>query len=266
MRFSKIEKPKVYKFLIAGSEGKGKTTLGSRFPNPVFMPFEDGLASIAETGAEAFPLIKNSDEIRQSFRELIGQDHDRKTLVVDSITALMRMVEKEIVDKDGSKSINQALGGYGAGRSAVYMKAISFIESCRIVMEKCGMHIVWIGHEQIETVNPPDSPSYDRRTIYGTTHSVSPFIQTADVVAFIKQVTYTASESSDSNREINIGLGEREIVCQPDPGSVAKNRIGVSKSLPFRLDEGNPFTPYIAEKNNSLTSVDTVQKGDAEST
>ena len=264
MRFSKIEKPNVYKFLIAGSEGKGKTTLGAKFPNPVFMPLEDGLASIAGTGAEAFPVIKNSDELRECFRELIGQDHDRKTLVVDSITALMRMVEKEIVDKDGSKSINQALGGYGAGRSALYMKAISFIDSCRIVMEKCEMHIVWIGHEQIETVNPPDSPSYDRRTIYGTMHSVSPFIQTADVVAFIKQVTYTASESSDSNREINIGLGEREIVCQPDPGSVAKNRIGVSKSLPFRLDEDNPFSPYITEQKHSLVDKNPVETEDVE--
>ena len=63
----KPKRPANLRFLIAGTEGIGKTTLGAKFPNPVFLPLEDGLISVCEdANVDAFDLVENMDECRSA--------------------------------------------------------------------------------------------------------------------------------------------------------------------------------------------------------
>ena len=81
---------------ICGDAGVGKTRLAATFPNPIFIRAEDGMQSIprAERPA-AFPLLasypKPGDGVAALFDQLLAllkEDHDYKTLVIDSVTAL----------------------------------------------------------------------------------------------------------------------------------------------------------------------------------
>ncbi len=110
---------------ILGEAGTGKTTFAANFPSPIFIRAEDGLTSLENRdGIEAFPLIANTNEVFEGINVLATQDHNYKTLIVDSVTKLNEMFEKEVVESDPKKprSINQALGGYGAGHAAVAEK------------------------------------------------------------------------------------------------------------------------------------------------
>lgn len=108
---------------ICGDAGVGKTRLAATFPNPIFIRAEDGMQSIprAERPA-AFPLLASYPRSRVSgvaalFDQLLAllkEDHDYKTLVIDSVTALDVLFTAEALERGRAKTLAQALGGYGA--------------------------------------------------------------------------------------------------------------------------------------------------------
>ena len=137
INLNQLSKPDGKRPVIAtlfGEGGMGKTTLAAMFPKPVFIRTEDGTASLVGNDDVAlFPLARSSQDVIDAMIALGTEEHDRKTLVFDSITQLATMIEHEIVVADaGSKSINQASGGYGAG----YTEAA---ERHREIRELAGM-------------------------------------------------------------------------------------------------------------------------------
>ena len=107
---------------IVGDAGLGKTSLAATFPKPVFIRVEDGLQSITESlRPDAFPVIGKVEDLWEQLKTLIGEKHDYQTVVIDSVTVLDRLFVDYVVDNDpkNPKSINQAMGGYGAGLQAV---------------------------------------------------------------------------------------------------------------------------------------------------
>ena len=71
---------------IFGSHGIGKSTLASVFPNPIFISTEDGIASLDVT---SFPRAESIDDVTTSIKTLIKEEHDFKTVVLDSVDWLV---------------------------------------------------------------------------------------------------------------------------------------------------------------------------------
>ena len=252
---SKLPKPKTLAhsiFVLMGEHGAGKTTLGARFPKPVILSLEDGLASISGANAK---VIDGEGmgyfEILKLIKELSTAKGDFGTLVVDSVTALMKNREAEIVKSENARSINQAYGGYGAGLAALAGDAELFAKYCKRLRDTKGVHVVLIAHTDIETITPPDSESYQRWALRGHQRVVSTFLMYADCVADVRQRRRLAKESGESDRKLVVGDGSREIICHASPSTVAKNRFGISAPLDFQLDGGNPFNEYLGGKNGS---------------
>ena len=74
--------------LITGEPGAGKTTLAGKFPEAVVLPVEDGTRVLAGTEARLLPKPKRMQDVRESMAAILNQDHNFKTLVIDSISAL----------------------------------------------------------------------------------------------------------------------------------------------------------------------------------
>jgi len=92
----KLERPKGQRPIIAtvfGEGGMGKSTLAAMFPRPVFIRTEDGTASLAgKDDVMLFPLVSSSQEVLDQIEALATQEHEFKTLVLDSITQLATMI------------------------------------------------------------------------------------------------------------------------------------------------------------------------------
>ena len=240
----KIIGKKALVFLLSGEQGTGKTTLSGRFPKPVILPIEDGTQVLSGSDVRSFKKPKSIEEIRNMCGMLMSQEHDYKTLIVDSVSALIAMAETEIVDRDRAKSINQAMGGYGAGMSALALQMDKFAGFCVQLREKRDMNIVWIGHSVLEHVTPPDAEAYQRFAIAGGPKPTAPFLRHSDVSAMIR-VKVRLMADGDRDRKIALGKDEREIHCQSSPAMVTKNRLGIVKPLAFRLDGENPFAEWL---------------------
>ena len=243
---AKISKPADRPVIVTilGDAGMGKTSLAASFPNPIFIRAEDGLQAIPlETRPDALPLLSGADDLWEQLQALITEEHSYKTLVIDSVTALERMFIQYVIDSDPKKpkSINQAMGGYGAGLSAVATMHQRVRKAAGILNERKGMHVVFIAHAETETVELPDQDAYTRYSLRLSKKSVAPYVDDTDVVGFIRLRTFTMG---DGERKKAISDGTRELVCHATASNVPKNRYSIVE--PLEVSNGiNPLTNLI---------------------
>lgn len=241
----KITKPADRPVLVTvlGDSGMGKTSLAATFPNPIFIRAEDGLQAIPEASRpDAFPVVSRADDVWDQLAALIKEGHDYKTLVIDSVTALERMFVAEVIASDpkNPKSINQALGGYGAGLAAVATMHQRVRKAAGVLVEK-GMNVVFIAHADTETIELPDQDPYTRYSMRLGKRSVAPYLDDVDVVGFIKLQTFTMG---DGERKKAISDGTRILVTYATAANVSKNRYGITEDLPVMVGN-NPLVPFI---------------------
>jgi phage nucleotide-binding protein len=222
---------------IVGEGGMGKTTLASLWPSPIFIPIEDGSASLAGKENVAMfprPEVVTTEWVFDCLSKLASGGHNFKTVVLDSVTQLSTIIEAEIIAADPkAKSINQAMGGYGAGYSAM-SRVHSKIRELAGVLKSKGMHVVFLAHAMSEKCNPPDQPEYLKYTIRMHKDSVAHYSDNVDLVGFIKLKTFVSEDKRATTS------GQRIITCYPNPAHISKNRYGISRDLDF-IDGTNPF-------------------------
>ena len=97
--------------LIYGAEGRGKTTLASKFPNPVAMLLERGLPRGVQL--DAIDDITSYDNVIESLRDLIRDPMGYRTLIVDTVDSLEPLLIAAVCANNGWKNIESP--SYGKG-------------------------------------------------------------------------------------------------------------------------------------------------------
>jgi AAA domain len=230
---------------IIGEAGLGKTSLAATFPKPIFIRAEDGLQAIQEESRpDAFPLIATVDNLWEQCKALLQEDHDYKTLVIDSVTALERLFISHVVDSDPKRpaSINQALGGYGAGLAAVATMHQRLRKVCGMLNERKNMNIVFIAHADLETVELPDADAYNRYSLRLGKKSTAPYTDDVDVCGFLKLQSFV--KGGEGERKKAISDGSRLLICHAQASCVSKNRYGIEEEILVIKNE-NPLKQFI---------------------
>ena len=252
---------------IGGDAGTGKSSLAACFPLGIYIRAEDGLGRIArgiET-PDAFSAIDKADDLWPQLFALLNEDHDYKTLVIDSVTKLEEIFIRSILDSDGrAKGINQALGGYGNGPSAVAAMHGRVRKAAGLLNERKNMNIVFIGHADLESMRLPDVDDYMRYSLRLMPKSIAPYVDDVDFVGFVRLVS--ALRGDDGDRKKVISNGDREIVCHATAASVSKNGLGITEPVDFPIG-ANPLLEYfgaaISGSNAKADNGDTnAQKSD----
>ena len=76
---------------IYGNHGIGKSTLAAQFPKPIFISTEDGIAQLDVT---SFPKAGHVNDVVGAIKTLIKEEHDFKTVVVDSVDLRLHTTKK----------------------------------------------------------------------------------------------------------------------------------------------------------------------------
>jgi len=233
---------------ICGDSGMGKTTLACTFPNPIVIRGEDGLQSIpSKSRPDALPVLNDSTDLFEQLKALILEPHDYKTLIIDSITAIERMFVQNVCERDPKSTsektigIQQAMGGYGAGREAVAAMHMRIRKAASLLAEKRGMHVVFIAHADTEKVEPPDDEAYTRWTLRLHQKSMPSYVDDVDLVGFLKLETFT---TGDGDRKKAISDGTRILITHAVAANVSKNRFGITEPITVIAGE-NPLLKFI---------------------
>ena len=174
------------------------------------------------------------------------EEHDFKTLIIDSVTQLDTILTAEILAGEENPNANmaQACGGYGGGYSALSDKHRKVREWAGKLNSAKDMHIIFIAHTLVKTIDLPNVDPFMRYTIALHDKSVKHYIDNVDVVAHTRQKILTRKGTKDKGPSKAIDTQEREIVCHLTASNICKNRLGIDEALPFNKGE-NPFSDYL---------------------
>lgn len=229
---------------ICGDAGTGKTSLAATFPKPIFIRAEDGLHSVPEDRRpDAFPMLSSPADLFDQLKALLHEGHDYKTLVIDSVTKLETMFIQGVLASDpNAKSLNTALGGYGAGRSAVAAAHMRVRKAAGLLNERKGMNIIFVAHADIEKMTLPDAEDYSRWSLRLMGACLPPYVDDVDMVGFVRLVSVV--RGNDGERKKAISTGDRELITYATAASVSKNRFGLTEAIDLP-DGENPLLRLI---------------------
>lgn len=213
--------------VLYGTKGVGKTTFAAGAPAPVLLALEDGvgLLDVPHWRPASFA------EVMEAVGALYVEEHDRKTLIVDSLDWLEPPVWAETCQRHGWGSIEAP--GYGKGFVAAADVWREYIEGIRALRDDKGMTIVQLAHESIKRFDNPETEPYDRYQIKLHDRASALLQEHADVVAFMTFKTFVTQSDVGFNKKVAraIGTGDRELRTEERPAHLAKNRYGMPPAI-----------------------------------
>jgi hypothetical protein len=235
-QITKGRKPKPRRVMLYGTHGIGKSTFGAMAESPIFIPTEDGLGDIE---CESFPLAKSLGDVMAALESLYSGEHGYRTVVIDSLDWLERLIWNEVCEDEQAESIEKI--GYAKG----YAFAI----------EKC-MTVILIAHAKIEKFENPETVPYDRYS--PRLHKLASALvqEWADEVLFAtyKVLTVKVDEGFNKAKHNGVGTGERIVRTVERPAHVAKNRLNLPEELPL---DYRVFAEHVAASRGEVGSTTT---------
>ena len=209
------------RIILYGMEGIGKSTFAANFPSPIFIQTEDGLGMI---DCAKFPLSKSFDEVFQELVALETEPNEFKTIVIDSLDWLERLIWDKVAQDSKVNNIEQI--GFGKG----YTMALTF---WRIVLDhleslhKQGKIILLLAHAVAEDYSDPEVNSLKRFTprLHKTARSL--VAEYVDVILLATRA-FGAAKGDQNNPRI--------VRTEASPYQVAKSRFSIPAELPLDAD------------------------------
>lgn len=221
----KILRPQ--KVVIYGPEGIGKSTLASKFPDPVFIDTEGSTIHMDVRRVETPP--KSWTELLELVRQFRNPGIC-KTLVLDTGDWAEQLCAAEVC----AKYQKQGIEDFGYGKGYTYLQE----EFGRLLNELtevigAGAHVVITAHAKMRKFEQPDEMgSYDRWEMK-LSKQVAPLVKEwADMVLFANFKTYVVA-ADDSGKKHKAQGGKRVLYTSHHPCWDAKNRHDLPEEIPL---------------------------------
>jgi hypothetical protein len=223
---------------IYGGHGIGKSTLASQFPKPIFISTEDGLDSL---DVVSFPRAGHINDVVESVKTLIKEEHDFKTVVIDSVDWL---VEPLIVGNVEATHEAKDLA-YGKGQMLVAEEFREILQGLDVLRSKRGMNVVLIAHAAVVRFEDPRTEPYDRYQPKLPNRCNALLQEWADVLAFAAfKVIIRKSDSGFNNQKTRgVTTGERLLHFVENPAYAAKNRFSCPDDIEMSMENLEKLIP-----------------------
>lgn len=221
----KVKKPSFV--VLYGPDGIGKSTWGSKAPNPIFMDLERGSEDLDVERGET---PKSWEAILSIVDELITDCSGFETLVIDTLDAAETLLHSKILMENNAKSMELACGGYGKAYDLATNQWLRLIDKIMVLRDTQKVNVILLAHSEVKTFNDPENQvTYDRFQLKLHKSAAALIRARVDAVLFANLQVYSKKEG-DKTRAF--GDGARIMYTERRPGFDAKNRLG----LPFTLD------------------------------
>lgn len=232
--------PKPPRIIIYGSSGIGKTTFAAQSKDPIFILTEDGLGDLQ---VPKFPLATSFEDVLEALATLGKEEHEFKTVVIDSLDWLEPLVWAATCKRLGVQSIESP--GYGKGYVESATEWRDFFKYVTALRDFKGMTIVMIAHGTITRVEDPEHPAYDTHTLKLHKRAAAIAEEYSDVVGFASLKTLLKSEDSGFGEKRNraISTGERVLHLSGSAAYTAKNRYSMPDVVPLDWAEFEKYLP-----------------------
>lgn len=219
------------KVVLYGPEGIGKSTLASRFPEPLFIDTE---GSTKHMDVARLPKPTSWQMLLDEVRMVRDAPEMCGTLVLDTADWAEQLCIAQVCGKAKKEGIEDF--GYGKGYIYVAEEFGRLLNLLEEVVER-GVNIVVTAHAWMRKFEQPDEMgSYDRWEMK-LSKKVGPLVKEwADMVLFANYKTYAVA-ADDSGKKFKAQGGARVLYTSHHPCWDAKNRHGLPSELPMDYSE-----------------------------
>ncbi|KPK68886.1 MAG: oxidoreductase [Acidithiobacillales bacterium SM23_46] len=216
--------------LFYGIHGIGKSTFGSMAEKPIFVQTEDGLGEI---NCKRFPLAHRYNDVLMALGELYTESHEYRTVVIDSLDWLERLIWAQVCQNRGVESIEDI--GYAKGYTFALTQWREVLAGLEALRNEREMMIILIAHAKIERFENPETEGYDRYSprLHKTASAIVQEWCDEVLFATYKVLTRKVDEQFGRAQHRGIGTGERIIRTTERPAHVAKNRLSLPDEIPL---------------------------------
>jgi hypothetical protein len=216
------------RLLVYGVHGVGKSTFAANSDAPIVIQTEDGLADI---DVPRLPLATNFSQIMAAVKELFTAEHDYRTVVVDSLDWLERLIWSDVCRAENVQSIEKI--GYAKGYVYALDRWQRLLDGLTALRNKRGMTVLLIAHAKIERFENPQTDAYDRFAPRLHKHASALIQEWVDECLFASYKVFvkTSDEGFNRKRTQAIGTGERVLKTTERPSHIAKNRLGLPDEI-----------------------------------
>lgn len=226
MKITSGKQPSAQRVVVYGPEGIGKSTLGSQFPNPVFIDVESGTKQLDVARVEK---PSSWSMLISQIEEFTRDHHGYKTLVIDTADAAERLCINNVLAVGQKESIEDF--GYGKGFTKVGEDWAKFLNALTELCES-GMNVVVLAHSSLKKFEQPDEFGAYDRYVMKLTKQVEPLTKEwADMVLFVNYETLVVKD--EKTNSVKAVGGQRVIWTEHHASWDAKNRHGLPAKLTF---------------------------------
>lgn len=230
MKITKGKRARAQKVVIYGTEGIGKSSLASQFPESLFIDTEgstDNMDVARLDKPTSWIMLNNQIAFIKANPTVC------KTLVIDTIDWAESLCVDNLCAMHGKKGIED----FGYGNGYVYAKEEMgrFLNKLQDLIE-LGINVVLTAHAQIRKFELPDEMgSYDKYELKlgkKTSSQTAPLVKEwADLLLFCNYKTYLISQEKSTKKKAQ--GNQRVMYTEHNPAWDAKNRHGLPSELPL---------------------------------
>ena len=229
--------------LIYGGEGRGKTTLLSKFPSVLAFLLERGLPR--GVSVDAVGGLDTFEGVMTALRELYADPGQYKTIGIDTVDAFEPMVLEHVCAENRWQNIEQA--PYGKGYVMADDRWRRFLLALTAIRNKHGISVVLTCHAEVTRVDDPRAPSF---TSYGPRlhkRARGLVMDACDAVLFLAEDLRVTTDDPERTRAS--ASADRYLFTEGRPAFSAKNRFGMPPKIavPPDFDLTNLTTYWLKE-------------------
>jgi len=218
---------------IYGQPKIGKSTFASQAPNPIFLDLENGSENVkvARVPGEQLQTLEQIDE---ALMAVYQQPHNFETLVLDSATALERIIQNYVARKEHKKTVADI--GYGKGYAEAANLFSEFLGKLDMIRNERNMIVILVGHAMQRQFADPTTQSYSRFCPTLNEKCAQLLEQWTDCLFYAGPRVFTKSEDAGNKKLTKAVGGERVLFTSGSPSIVAGNRYGIDGPLELSWD------------------------------
>jgi GTPase SAR1 family protein len=216
------------KVVIYGPEGIGKSTLASRFPDPLFIDTEGGTSHL---DVRRIDKPKDWDELLSIIKEVAHTPDVCKTLVVDTADWAEASAMDYVLKKYNQTSIEGF--GYGKGYTILGETFAAMLTALDEVIA-AGIHVVVTAHAKMRKFELPDEQgAFDRWEMKLSKQSAPLLKEWCDLLLFCNFETLVVKTETKTSKATG---GKRVLYASHHPCWDAKNRCGLPDKMDLSYD------------------------------
>jgi hypothetical protein len=231
---------------IQGTDGIGKSTFGAGADTPIFIQAEDGLSYI---DVPRFPQADTWVEMLEQVKSLVKEEHQYKTVVLDTTDAAAKLGETYVCEQNGWSSAADPKAGYGAFYVAEENAWVHLLSGLNFLHTQKGMNVILLSHVASKAYKDPELEPYDRWEMR-CNKKVNSLIK--DWVDFNLFANYETQLIKDGQKARGVSYGNRGLYTRFAAAFDAKSRLELPNKLEFSWNAFmEAYTAAVAATNNT---------------